>query len=151
MTKAARVSVRLPSWIQGELKRLAAGERRSLSAVVRDLLEEALRMRRCPGIVFVDGPTGRRPVLAGTGLEVWEVVKAYRDCGEDFEKLKETFDWLSPRQLRDALHYFTFAFTPKRLRRRSAAKRSSNPGPLNSIPTSSLDLNGQALPRRGHE
>jgi uncharacterized protein (DUF433 family) len=106
MTKAARVSVRLPSWIQGELKRLAAGERRSLSAVVRDLLEEALRMRRCPGIVFVDGPTGRRPVLAGTGLEVWEVVKAYKDCGEDFEKLKETFDWLSPRQLRDALHYF---------------------------------------------
>ena len=88
MTKAARVSVRLPPWIQGELKRLAAGE------------------RRCPGIVFVDGPTGRRPVLAGTGLEVWEVVKAYKDCGEDFEKLKETFDWLSPRQLRDALHYF---------------------------------------------
>jgi uncharacterized protein (DUF433 family) len=67
-----------------------------LSAVVRDLLEEALRMRRCPGIVFVDGPTGRRPVLAGTGLEVWEVVKAYRDCGEDFKKLKETLDWLSP-------------------------------------------------------
>jgi uncharacterized protein (DUF433 family) len=106
MTKAARVSVRLPSWIQGELKRLAAGERRSLSAVVRDLLDEALRMRRCPGIVFLDGPTGRRPVLAGTGLEVWEVVKAYKDGGEDFEKLKETFDWLSPRQLRDALHYF---------------------------------------------
>ena len=63
-------------------------------------------MRRCPGIVFVDGPTGRRPVLAGTGLEVWEVVKAYRDCGEDFKKLKETLDWLSPRQLRDAFHYW---------------------------------------------
>jgi hypothetical protein len=149
MTKAARVSVRLPSWIQGELKRLAAGERRSLSAVVRDLLEEALRMRRCPGIVFVDGPTGRRPVLAGTGLEVWEVVKAYKDCGEDFENSRKPSIGFPLGS--SAMPSTTFAFTPKRSRRRSAAKRSSNPGPLNSIPTSSLGLNGQALPRRGHE
>ena len=27
-----------------------------------------------PGIGFVDGPTGRRAVLLGAGLDVWEVV-----------------------------------------------------------------------------
>ena len=54
----------------------------------------------------MDGPTGRRPVLAGAGLEVWEVIRAYKDCGEGFEKIKETLDWLSPWQLRDALHYW---------------------------------------------
>lgn len=106
MTKGMRVSVRLPVAVHRELVRVAAQERRPLSAVIRDFLEEAVRMRRCPGIAFVQGPTGRRPVLAGTGLEVWEIVRAYKACGEDFEKLKGAFDWLSPRQLRDALNYW---------------------------------------------
>jgi uncharacterized protein (DUF433 family) len=113
--------------------------------VVRDLLEEALRMRRCPGIVFVDGPTGRRPVLAGAGLEVWEVVKAYRDCGEDFKKLKETLDWLSPRQLRDAFHYWHLY--PEEVEKKLRRKGSSKPRQLNFISISSLGLDGQALSR----
>jgi len=88
------------------LGQLARDERRPFSAVIRDLLEEALRGRRCPGIAFVDGPTGRRPVIAGTGLEVWEVVKAYKGCGEDFAELKKIYDWLTSQQLRSALAYW---------------------------------------------
>jgi uncharacterized protein (DUF433 family) len=88
------------------LERLAHDERRPLSAVIRDLLEEALRMRHCPGIIFADGPTGRRPVIAGTGLEVWEIIQTYKECGEDFEKLGQTYDWLTPQQLRSALAYW---------------------------------------------
>lgn len=106
MPKGARVSVRLPKETREELARLAFQERRPVSAVIRDFLEEAIRMRRCPGIAFMPGPTGRRAVLAGTGLEVWEVVRAYKACGEDFQKLKEAFDWLSPRQLSEALNYW---------------------------------------------
>ena len=37
-------------------------------------IDEGLRMRRFPGIVFRDGPTGRRAGLAN-GPDVWEVVR----------------------------------------------------------------------------
>ena len=106
MAKAGRISLRIPKELREELSGVARGERRPLSAVVRDLLEEALKMRRCPGIIFVDGPAGRRPVIAGTGLEVWEIVRTYRSCNGDFEKLREAYPWLSPQQLRDALNYW---------------------------------------------
>jgi len=106
VSKSARVSVRLPERLQQLLQQLARDERRPFSAVIRDLLEEALRERRCPGITFVDGPTGRRPVIAGTGLEVWEVVKTYKECGEDFAELKKIYDWLTSQQLRSALAYW---------------------------------------------
>lgn len=36
-------------------------------------------MDEFPGIYFVDGALGRRPALAGTGLDVWEIVKVVRD------------------------------------------------------------------------
>ncbi len=38
-------------------------------------------MDEIPGIHFVDGAMGRRPALMGSGLDVWEVVKAVKDSG----------------------------------------------------------------------
>lgn len=38
-----------------------------------------MRSRRFPGVVFVEGPAGRRAHLAGTGLDVWEVVELVRE------------------------------------------------------------------------
>ena len=35
-------------------------------------------MRRAPGIVFADGPAGRRAAVGGTGLDVWEIVATWR-------------------------------------------------------------------------
>lgn len=106
MPKTARVSVRLEKEAQQTVEALARKERRPRSAVLRELLEEALRLRRCPGIAFADGPTGRRPVIGGTGLEVWEVIAAYKESGENFERLCKTYDWLTPIQLRSALAYY---------------------------------------------
>jgi uncharacterized protein (DUF433 family) len=45
------------------------------------MLDESLRMRRYPGISFVEGPAGRRAHLAGTGLDVWEVIELLREYG----------------------------------------------------------------------
>ena len=70
-----------------------------------DLLTEAEKMRRVPGIIFADGPTGRRARIAGTGLEVFEVIASYRGMGQDWERLKKAFHWLSDDQLRAALTY----------------------------------------------
>jgi uncharacterized protein (DUF433 family) len=44
-------------------------------------LDEGLLMEEVPGIYFVDGAMGRRPALIGSGLDVWEVVKAVKDSG----------------------------------------------------------------------
>ena len=41
---------------------------------VTKLHSEAVKMRRAPGIVFADGPSGRRAVVAGSGLDVWEIM-----------------------------------------------------------------------------
>ena len=52
---------------------------------------------------------GRHPEqsarIEGTGIEVFEVLKVYRAAGEDWEQLRESFDWLSENQLRAALAY----------------------------------------------
>ncbi len=45
------------------------------TALVERYVEEGLRHDDHPGVVSVDGPAGRRPRVAGTGLDVWEVVE----------------------------------------------------------------------------
>lgn len=74
--------------------------------MVVELLSEAIRTRRAPGIVFVDGATGRRPVVAGSGLEVWEIISAWKDLGRNYDRLRAAFDWLTEPQLRGALSYY---------------------------------------------
>ncbi|TMG64532.1 MAG: ribbon-helix-helix protein, CopG family [Chloroflexi bacterium] len=45
------------------------------SNLVERYVEEGLRMDEHPGVVFVDGPAGRRPALASRrGLDIWEVI-----------------------------------------------------------------------------
>jgi len=63
-------------------------------------------MRRAPGIVFGDGPSGRRAVVAGTGLDVWEIVATWRAGAEDFGQLRGNYGWLTEPQLRAALAYY---------------------------------------------
>jgi uncharacterized protein (DUF433 family) len=61
---------------------------------------------RVPGVAFTEGPTGRRATVAGTGLDVWEIVATWRVVGENFERLKAAYHWLSEEQLWDALEYY---------------------------------------------
>lgn len=62
-----------------------------------------------PGIVFRDGPTGRRAGLAA-GPDVWEVVGALRSTGgEAGDAIQATANWLglSVRQVQDAIGYYS--------------------------------------------
>jgi hypothetical protein len=47
-------------------------------------IDEAARMTRVPGIIFVDSATGGRVArIAGTGLEVWEIIWSLQSlCGD---------------------------------------------------------------------
>jgi uncharacterized protein (DUF433 family) len=66
------------------------------------LAEEALRMRRFPGIVFRGPEHRRRAAVAGTGMDVWEVLMLHGAEGR--ETLLETHP-LTERQLDVALAY----------------------------------------------
>lgn len=71
-----------------------------------ETVSEAEKMRRVPGIYFMDGATGRRACVAGTGIDVWEIISAYAAADRDWDTLREGFDWLSEVQLRAALAYY---------------------------------------------
>jgi len=51
----------------------------SASAVTSRFVDEALRMEEHPGVLFRDGPSGRRAVLIG-GPDVWEVVRVVQSA-----------------------------------------------------------------------
>lgn len=44
--------------------------------------------------------------IAGTGIDVFEVILTYRELGCDWDALKRAFNWLSEDQLRAALAYY---------------------------------------------
>ena len=99
--------IRLPAGLENAIQQEADARDRSWSAMTTELLEEALRTRRAPGIAFVDGATGRRAVIAGTGIDVWEVIATWKETGADPAELQAAYAWLSPMQLRAALGYYT--------------------------------------------
>lgn len=98
--------IRVPAELENEIRREAEARGKSWSATTNELLSEAIRMRRVPGVVFADGPSGRRAVVAGTGIDVWEVIAAWKAGGQDPEKLRADFGWLKETQLRAALAYY---------------------------------------------
>ncbi|MGH2805285.1 MAG: ribbon-helix-helix protein, CopG family [Thermoleophilaceae bacterium] len=93
------------------MARLAAHARRrgeTRSRTAERLIEEGLRMADHPGIVFRDGPAGRRAALAG-GPDVWEVVETLQGSGEKGERaIAATAEWgsLNPAQVRTAVRYY---------------------------------------------
>lgn len=98
--------IRLPEELAEEIEREQERTGQNFSETVADLLREAVRTRRAPGIVFRPGPAGRRASVAGSGIDVWEVIAAYRECGEDREELAEALPQLEASQLRAALNYY---------------------------------------------
>lgn len=93
------------------LDRLAAREREtgeSQSELAQRYIEEGLRMERHPGIVFRDGPTGRRAALIG-GPDVWEMMPTVLEAEGDLdERIQAAVEWhgLSEHAVRAAIAYY---------------------------------------------
>jgi uncharacterized protein (DUF433 family) len=100
-------SLRLPPETMTEIERMAKEAGQDFSNMTKDLLEEALKMRRCPGILIAEGTSGRRARVAGTGIEVWEVIATFKSLKKDLKKLRKAYHWLSNEQLKAALGYYT--------------------------------------------
>ena len=99
-------SIRLPDEAVKEIEALASGTGKDFSGIARDMLIEAVKMRRCPGVTFADGPTGRRAKIAGTGIDIWEFIATFKNLGENYDKVKKTYHWLGDHQIRSALSYY---------------------------------------------
>jgi uncharacterized protein (DUF433 family) len=104
--KAVQKSLRIPQDTIDEIERMAGETGRDFTSVTKDLLTEAIKMRRCPGVIFADGVTGRRARVAGTGLEVWEVIATFKSANQDFKRLQKAYDWLTEQQLKAAIGYY---------------------------------------------
>src|ERR1700737_2107110 len=80
MARRSPTPVRFDTAVAGRLTSFAASHPGlSLSAAANLLVDEGLRMAEHPGVVFRDGPTGRRAGLAG-GPDVWEVMRAIKSA-----------------------------------------------------------------------
>ncbi len=99
-------TLRLREPLHAEIARIAKRTRRSFSEVTQDLLEEALRMRECPGIYFANEPAGREAKVAGTGLGVWEVIRDYLASKQDVRMLRRSLPQLSEAQVKACLMYY---------------------------------------------
>ena len=72
------------------------------------LLDEGLKTRRYPGIVYKDGPTGRRASLAG-GPDVWQVIRALREVPAEEPDPVETVSVeadLHPQEVSLAMQFY---------------------------------------------
>ena len=102
----APTTLRLRRAIRTRITRLAKRERRSFSEMAQELMDEALRMRDCPGIYFADEPAGREAKIMATGLAVWELIQHYQDVNRDERALRKLFPHLSAAQIRACLLYY---------------------------------------------
>ena len=71
------LSIRFDAALLERLRRRAGLQDSTPSGLAQRLVDEGLRSQEHPGIVFRDGPSGRRATLVG-GPDVWEVISAVR-------------------------------------------------------------------------
>ena len=99
------LSFRLPEPTLERLEARAHQIRETRTGLAERYLEEGLRMDEHPGIGFVDGPAGRRAVLVGTGLDVWEVITTLRQNRNSLEATARYLE-LPVAGLRPAVRYY---------------------------------------------
>lgn len=80
-------SLRLPDEMRTRLDDESRRISSAPSSLAIVLIDEGLKMRRFPGIVFRDGPTGRRAGLAN-GPDVWEIVRDLKWHGASGDQIR---------------------------------------------------------------
>jgi len=103
------LSIRFDPVLLARLRRRAAATSGSTtSTLAQQLIDEGLRMADHPGVVFKDGPSGRRAALA-YGPDVWEVIKFLREVDERgpaaLDAAAEVFA-VDPSRIATALSYY---------------------------------------------
>lgn len=103
MGQYQRTPTDIDSGLYRRAHELAEAQGRSEPEVFDELVGEALKAREFSGVTFKGGPAGRRAAVAGTGLDVWEIVEMHGSMGR--ELLLESMANVSERALATALAY----------------------------------------------
>lgn len=105
----APLSIRFDPGTLDRLKRRAGRSPGATpSGLAQRLVDEGLRQAEYPGVVFKDGPAGRRAALA-LGPDVWEVIRALREVDERGEAAVEATAellTLTSSRVRVAMRYY---------------------------------------------
>jgi uncharacterized protein (DUF433 family) len=98
-------SFRFSSSLLAALEERARERGESMTAVAERYLEEGLRRESHPLVVFRDGEVGRRAALAGTRLDVGQVIETLR---RSRNAVDETAEYLSIPEayVRAAVRYY---------------------------------------------
>lgn len=105
MTRKEHFTLRLSPQTIDRLVLRAERMHRPKTVLAEQILEEGLRMADHPGIIFRDGPAGRRPGIAGHGLDVWEIVETVQIADGDAQVAASYLD-ISPGLVDSALDYY---------------------------------------------
>ena len=101
-------SMRMKDSLASELEAASRRTGEPKSQLAQRLLEEGLRMQAHPGIVFRDGPTGRRAAVID-GPDVWEIARIPSNTGTTGEAAVADVvlhRGLRPDQARAAVDYY---------------------------------------------
>jgi hypothetical protein len=109
MTRGGQLSARMSEAVLDRLERLSEHLGQPRSRVAEQLIDEGIRQREFPGIVFRSGPAGRRAALAD-GPDVWEVIRGLKQArsvrGDPIELLMASSN-LREDQIRLAADYYS--------------------------------------------
>ena len=100
--------IRIASETLDALRARSAQNGEPIVRLAQRYIDEGMRLDRHPGVVFRDGPAGRRPAIAG-GPDVWEVVAAARSAPERGEELIAALAdgiGVPPEKVRVAIRYY---------------------------------------------
>lgn len=101
-------AIRIESETLNALRDRSAQSGEPIVRLAQRYIGEGMRLDRHPGIVFRDGPAGRRPVVIG-GPDVSEVIVAARGAPERGEELLRALAeriGVTPEKIRIAVSYY---------------------------------------------
>jgi uncharacterized protein (DUF433 family) len=103
MTK--QFSIRVATSIFDELERRAREVAESRNALAERYIAEGVRTDEHPDITFRQGALGRRAAIAGTRLDVWQVMQTVRDHDNSVDAAAEYLS-LPVMKVRAAVRYY---------------------------------------------
>jgi uncharacterized protein (DUF433 family) len=98
-------SFRFAASLLAALEERARSRGETASAVAERYLEEGLRRDTHPLVVFRDGAAGRRPALAGTRVDVAQVIETLRQSNNSIDETAEYLA-LPAGYVRAAVRYY---------------------------------------------
>lgn len=98
-------SARVAAGTFEELERRARERGVTRNALTERYIAEGVRMDEHPEIAFREGALGRRAILTGTRLDVWQVIETVRNSGNSVQEAAEYLG-LPPSRVEAAVTYY---------------------------------------------